>query len=87
MRSPVILGYSGIHLPDIEQRRDDRLSVYAALGNELCRQLQVPACLLFNESPYYDWVMKAIDVGFGLVMFTDENLDASDQQKKVWPSG
>ena len=83
MRSPVILGYSGIHLPDIEQRRDDRLRVYAALGNELCRQLQVPACLLFNESPYYDWVMKAIDAGFGLVMFTDENLDASDQQNKV----
>jgi fructose/tagatose bisphosphate aldolase len=32
MRSPVILGFSGIHLPDIEQGFDDRLRVYAALG-------------------------------------------------------
>ena len=83
MRSPVILGFSGIHVPDIEQGYDDRLSVYAALGKELCRQLPVASCLLFNESPHYDWVMKAIEVGFGLVMFTDENLDAIVQQNKV----
>jgi len=82
-RSPVILGYSGIHLPHIEQGPNERLRVYAELGNELCRQLPVAACLLFNESPHYDWVMKAIEVGFGLVMFTDENLAASDQQNKV----
>ncbi len=83
MRSPVILGFSGIHVPDIEPGNDDRLSVYAALGKELCRQLPVASCLLFNESPHYDWVMKAIEVGFGLVMFTDENLDARDQQNTV----
>ena len=83
MRSPVILGFSGIHVPEIEQGYDDRLSVYAALGKELCRQLPVASCLLFNESPHYDWVIKAIQVGFGLVMFTDENLNALDQQNKV----
>lgn len=83
MRSPVILGFSGIHVPDIEQGDDNRLSVYAALGKELCRQLPVASCLLFNESPHYDWVMKAIEAGFGLVMFTDENLDATDQQDAV----
>ena len=48
MRSPVILGFSGIHVPDIEQGNDDRLSVYAAVGKELCRQLPVASCLLFN---------------------------------------
>jgi fructose/tagatose bisphosphate aldolase len=83
LRSPVILGYSGIHIPDMEQGLDDRLRVYAALGTELCRQLPGASCLLFNESPHYDWVMKAIEVGFGLVMFTDENLAPTDQQKKV----
>ena len=83
MRSPVILGFSGIHVPDIELGNGDRLSVYAALGKELCRQLPVASCLLFNESPHYDWVIKAIQVGFGLVMFTDENLNALDQQNKV----
>lgn len=83
MRSPVILGFSGIHVPDIELGNGDRLSVYAALGKELCRQLPIASCLLFNESPHYDWVIKAIQVGFGLVMFTDENLNALDQQNKV----
>ncbi len=83
MRSPVILGFSGIHLPDIERGDDDRLRMYAALGSELCRQLPVAACLLFNESPHYEWVMKAIEVGFGLVMFTDENLAAADLRDKV----
>ena len=83
MRSPVILGFSGIHLPFTEQGLDERLRLYAELGNECCRQLPVPACLLFNESPYFDWVMKSIDLGFGLVMFTDESLNPIDQQDKV----
>jgi hypothetical protein len=42
--------------------------MYAAWG-ELCRQLPVAACLLFNESTLR-MVMKAIEAGFGLVMFT-----------------
>jgi fructose-bisphosphate aldolase, class II len=83
MRSPVILGFSGIHVPDIEQGNDDRLSVYAALGKAICRELPVASCLLFNESPHYDWVMRAIEVGFSLVMFTDENLDTRTQQNTV----
>ncbi|MFN8006350.1 MAG: class II fructose-bisphosphate aldolase [Terriglobia bacterium] len=83
LRSPVILGFSGIYLPATESGHPERLATYAALGNELCRQLPVPACLLFNESPYLDWVLQAVEARFGLVMFTDENLELADQQEKV----
>lgn len=81
--SPVILGFSGIHLPDPDRTVKDRLSGYAALGLDTCRQLSVPACLLFNESPYLGAVMEAIDLGFGLVMFSDEKLDAGEQVRMI----
>ena len=54
---------------------DDPLSVYAAMGLEVCRKLSVPACLLFNESPHLDSVLDAIDQGFNLVMFSDEEME------------
>jgi len=83
MRSPVILGFSGIYLPHPSRTSKETLSVYAALGLETCRSLSVPSCLLFNESPHLDWVSEAIDLGFGLVMYTDEKLSFKEQSKRV----
>lgn len=74
-RSPVILGFSGIYLPHPARQVRDRLAPYAAMGLAVCRDLTVPACLLFNESPHADWVAAAIDQGFSLVMFSDDALD------------
>jgi ketose-bisphosphate aldolase len=71
-RSPVILGFSGIYLPH-SQRVRDRLAPYAAMALAVCDALTVPACLLFNESPNEHWVSDAIDAGFNLVMFSDDN--------------
>ena len=82
-RSPVILGFSGICLPDEKRVVKDRLSHYAALGRDVCHRLTVPACLLFNESAYMPWVLDAIDLGFDLVMFTDANLDYQQQKARV----
>src|SRR5204862_1517013 len=45
--------------------------------------LSVPACLLFNESPFLDWVEMAIAEGFGLVMYTDENLATEELEQRV----
>src|SRR5260221_8801377 len=72
MRSPVILGFSGIYLPHPQRVVTDRLSTYAAMALDVCKRLSVPGCLLFNESPHLQWVMDAIDVGFNLVMYSDE---------------
>ncbi|MBI1879733.1 MAG: class II fructose-bisphosphate aldolase, partial [Chloroflexi bacterium] len=82
-RSPVILGFSGIYLPQPERIVKDPLRVYAALGLDVCRQLSVPACLLFNESPYFDRALEAIELGYNLVMFTDDNLNFDEQVRQV----
>lgn len=73
-RSPVLLGFSGIYLPHAGRLTREYLSDYAALGLAVCDRLRVPACLVFNESPHLDWVMQAINLNFGLVMFTDEQI-------------
>ena len=82
-RSPVILGFSGIYLPHPARTRRENLKVYAALGLETCRSLSVPSCLLFNESPDFEWVTEAIELGFGLVMYTDEEVSVEDQVERV----
>jgi fructose-bisphosphate aldolase, class II len=74
MKSPVLLGFSGIYLPHPARLTKEHLSPYAALGLETCRRLAVPACLVFNESPHLDWVIEALKLKFGLVMFTDEHM-------------
>lgn len=83
MRSPVILGFSGIYLPHPSRTLREKLSIYAALGLETCRSLTVPSCLLFNESPHLDWVTEAIDLGFSLVMYTDERVGFEEQSARV----
>jgi fructose/tagatose bisphosphate aldolase len=83
MRSPVILGFSGIHLPAAEHEKKERLKVCAMMGTALCRSLPVPACLVFNESPHMDWVLEGIRVGFDLVMYSDETLSLDEQQFRV----
>lgn len=74
MRSPVLLGFSGIYLPHGERLTREHPGDYAALGLAVCKRLTVPACLVFNESPHLDWVTEAIELGFGLVMYTDEKI-------------
>ena len=75
-RSPVILGFSGIYLPHPDRVVPDPLAAYAAMGQAVAERLTVPAVLLFNESPDRQWVADAIDAGFNLVMFSDEDLGA-----------
>jgi ketose-bisphosphate aldolase len=83
MHSPVLLGFSGIYLPHPARVVREPLSLYAALGLEAIRGLSVPACLVFNESPDFEWVLEAIACGFGLVMFSDETLSFDGQVEQV----
>jgi fructose-bisphosphate aldolase class II len=82
-QSPVLLGFSGIYLPHQQRLRRAPLSVYSSMGLEVCRQISVPSALVFNESPRKDWVIEAIDRGFGMVMFSDEQLSYSEQITQV----
>ena len=82
-RSPVKLGFSGIYLPHPARMRSDPLSVYASMGLEVCRALSVPAVLVFNECPHFYRVLEAAALGYGLVMYTDENLAPVEQIARV----
>jgi fructose/tagatose bisphosphate aldolase len=53
------------------------------MGLAVCSQLSVPATLLYNESPDEAAVLEAAGLGFGLVMYSDETLDAKNQQNRV----
>ncbi len=83
LRSPVILGFSGINLPHPERTTRERLAIYSAMALEVCRGLSVPCCLLFNESPFMDAVDEAVKVGFNLVMFSDDSLAELERQEAV----
>lgn len=74
-RSPVILGFSGIYLPHPGRIVQDPPQAYVALGRAVAEQMTAPACLLFNESPHFEQVMAAIDLGYDLVMYSNDDLD------------
>jgi fructose/tagatose bisphosphate aldolase len=82
-RSPVLLGLSGLYLSHPDKLVRDPLSAYAALGLEVCRQLSVPAALVYNESPDAPSVLEAARLGFSLVMYSDEDLGPVTQQARV----
>jgi fructose/tagatose bisphosphate aldolase len=83
MRAPVILGFSGIYLPHPDRRAADPLDVVAAMATAAGRRLSVPCCLMFNESPHLDWVLAAIELGFGLAMYTPEGCTPDEQARQV----
>lgn len=82
-RSPVILGFSGVYLFAPERCVGEPLEAYAAMALAVARGLSVPTCLLFNESPYIERVLQAVDAGFGMVMYSDEALAEAEQVAKV----
>ena len=82
-RSPVILGFSGIYIPHPDRIVRDRLAPYAGMGLAVARQLSVPCCFLFNESPHLDWVYESIVLGFNMTMFSDEEMNLAEQADAV----
>ena len=68
--SPIILGFNGAFLSG-PRAAPERLELYAALGRAAAESSSVPCGLIFNECPRDDWVFKAIEAGFNLVMLAD----------------
>jgi len=77
-RSPVIIGISGIDFPNFEKELKNILGVYSSLLREIASKMTVPVCTIFNECPYFDLVIKAIDEKFGIVMYTNEKIPVED---------
>ena len=83
LRSPVIVGFSGMHIPDARRAVDERLEMYAAMGLAACETSTVATALIFNECPHMGWLEKAVALGFNVVMFADETLTAHELQCRV----
>jgi fructose/tagatose bisphosphate aldolase len=83
LRSPVLLGFSGISLPHPERLAPEPLAVVAAMGREVGRALSVPCALVFNESPDIGWVIEAIALGFQLVMYSNDALPGDELESRI----
>jgi ketose-bisphosphate aldolase len=81
--SPVLVGFSGIYLPHPDRVRIEPPSIYAAMGLAACVNASVPAGMVFNESPHLDQVLLAIQDGYDLVMFSDEDLSPDEQIAQI----
>jgi ketose-bisphosphate aldolase len=80
--SPIILGFNGAFLAG-DRAAPERLELYAALGRAAAESSSVPFGLIFNECPRDDWVYKAIQAGFNLVMLADPAASANDYAARV----
>ena len=83
LRSPVIVGFSGMHLPDARRAANERLELYAAMGLAACETSSVATSLIFNECPHFEWLEKAVALGFNVVMLADETLTAQQLWRRV----
>lgn len=82
-KSPVIMGFSGIYLPNKKRVARDNLKVYADMARQVCKDIRVLACTIFNESPYYKKVIEAISYGYSMVMFSNLSIDFKEQMQRV----
>jgi ketose-bisphosphate aldolase len=80
--SPVILGFNGGFLSGA-RRGSERLPLYGALGRAAAESATVPCGLIFNECPRDDWVVRAMDAGFNLVMLADPEAAHSEMIDRV----
>lgn len=80
--SPIILGFNGAFLAG-DRRAPERLELYAAMGRAAAESSSVPCGLIFNECPRDDWVYRAIQVGFNLVMLADPAASHADYVGRV----
>lgn len=83
MNSPVLLGFSGIYLPNPLKVYKNNLKIYADMVNSIASEIKIPSATVFNESPFYEIVIENIGYGYNLVMFTDENLVYEEIVKKI----
>jgi len=81
--SPVIVGFSGIYLPRFLGEELRWFASYAQAGRAAAEAAQVPVSYIFNESYFFDWVEASMDLGFNVVMFSDEGLSSDERVEKI----
>ena len=69
-RSPVVVGFSGIFLPPFLGLDLRHFGAFASAGRHACENSKVPVSYLFNETPYWDWALAALEAGFNVTMYS-----------------
>jgi ketose-bisphosphate aldolase len=83
MRAPVIIGFNGDFLSRLTRLTTERVMWYAELGRAAARSSTVPCGLIFNECPNDDWVRRAANVGFNLIMPADPTAPHAEYVRRV----
>ncbi len=73
--SPLMVGLSGIYLPSFLHGDRRYFPALAAAGRLAAEQARVPVSFLFNETPYWDWAVASVDLGFNVVMYSNPDDD------------
>jgi ketose-bisphosphate aldolase len=81
--APIIIGFNGEFLSREGRKAEERLSLYAELGKEAARAVNVSCGLIFNECPNDEWVERAAMAGFNLVMPADASAPLKDYTRRV----
>lgn len=82
-RAPIIIGFNGDFLCRPGRRAAERLGWYGQLGRAAAHSAAVPCGLIFNECPNDDWVRRAAESGFNLVMPADPAASYDDYVRRV----
>ncbi len=82
-RSPVIIGFNGEFLSHHARLAPERLELYGALGTAAAQSAQVPCGLIFNECSNDQWILRATEVGFNLVMPSDPCASGQEYARRV----
>jgi len=71
VRAPVMVGLSGIYLPALLRTELRHFSAWAQAGRLAAEAARVPVAYLFNETPYWEWAVTSLRLGFNVVMYSN----------------
>ncbi len=74
-RSPILIGLSGIYLPPFLEMDLRHFPPFAQAGRLAAEQARVPVAFLFNETPYWEWALASLTLGFNVVMYSNPQDD------------
>lgn len=82
-RSPILIGLSGIYLPPFLEMDLRHFPSLAQAGRLAAEQARVPVAFLFNETPYWEWALASLTLGFNVVMYSNPGDDPETHVAKT----
>lgn len=82
-RAPIMIGQSGLYLPPALGMDQRFFPAYAQAGRLAAEAATVPVAYLFNETPYWDWAVAALPLGFNVVMYSNPTDDPEAHVSKT----